>query len=59
MFKIEGLYMDISPNLLEIATEMKDYDLMKLVFNKEGFEEKLRSVKNNVCFMETLITENP
>lgn len=60
MFKIEGLYLDFSPSLLEIAQSIKNYDLAKLIINRKGYEAELAKVEDHYCKMATLVEEkNP
>lgn len=58
MLKIKDVYLDFKPTLLEIAEERNDYELAKLVFNQDGIMDKLKTVSDNVSFMEKLIQKS-
>lgn len=60
MLKVENVYIDFTPSLLDIAKSTKSYDLAKIIMNSSGFSEKLAQVTGNTCYMYKLIEEkNP
>ena len=52
---IDDVNIDFKPTLFDIAQEINSYDLIKLVMGRPGFKESLANVKNNECYMYTLL----
>lgn len=54
---IEGVNLDFKPSLFEIAQEITNYDLVKLIMNRPGFKESLSKVTDNECYLHNLLTK--
>lgn len=54
--EIEGVHTDFKPDLFEIAKEINDYNIVKLVMNKPEFKEKLGVVEDGECYLYKLLT---
>ena len=52
---IEGVETDFKPTLFEIAQEINDYQLVKLIMNRPGFKESLAKVQDGECYLFELL----
>lgn len=54
--KIEGVNQDFKPSLFDIAKEVNNYEIVKMIMGVPEFRKTLGKVTENECYLHELLT---